>query len=74
MRKITKKKEYHEYRVILDNEQNQQFTEFMKQFDSNVTGTFRRALRTLFETEFLKDQLFQNYLHGQKTMTMGNEN
>jgi hypothetical protein len=70
MKKITKKKEYHEYRVILDTEQNEQFVEFMKQFDSNVTGTFRRALRTLFETEYLKDQVFQNYLHGQKIMTL----
>jgi len=74
MKRTKEEKVFFEYRVILDQDQNQQLAEYVKQFGASVTGTLRSALRLLFETENQKNQAYQQYLNGQKIMKIENEN
>jgi hypothetical protein len=67
MKKVKAKKEYFEYRVLLDEEQNNQLLEQKKLFGATITGTLRRALRLLVETELQKNQIIEYYHNGKKT-------
>lgn len=67
MKKVKEKKEYFEYKVILDEEQNNQLIEQRKLFGATVSGTLRRALRLLVESELQKKQIIESYHNGKKT-------